>query len=94
VDFVNFLPCFRTLWLLEEPLLQRFHVFVHGVCLLSNGQQYQEMGAIAIPKGQNYQKFKKDFWAWRKGLSFVTFRVVDTFPLHLVGWGWCRKCGL
>jgi hypothetical protein len=85
VNFVDFLPCFRTLRFCEEPLLQRFHVFVHGVCLLSGGKQYQEMGAIAIPKGQSYQKFKKDFRVWRQELFFVIFRVVDILPLHLVG---------
>jgi hypothetical protein len=70
VDFVDFPVRFRTLWFREEPLLQRFHVFVHGVCLLSDGKQYQEMGAIAIPKGQSYQKFKKDF---RVKMAFLCY---------------------
>jgi hypothetical protein len=43
------------------------------------------MGAIAIQKGRNYQKFKKDFRAGGKGFPLLLFRVVDTFPLHLVG---------
>jgi hypothetical protein len=48
------------------------------------------MGAIAIPKGQSYQKFKKDFRVWqgsflRKGFSLLSFVLLIHFPS--IWWG-------